>query len=76
MTDSLFAAAQFICHHGVKQDPPVTTAYVNEYTWIPPPGLKHIAYDAVSAEIEDQAMLSDCKNYDLLEGPMGGEYGE
>ncbi|KAJ3520559.1 hypothetical protein NMY22_g12702 [Coprinellus aureogranulatus] len=68
LTDSLFAAAQFVCH-SKSWETPNEFAFVNEYTWTAPPGLKHRRYLQAN-EITRWDASEDCQIYDMLEAPM------
>ncbi|RXW24328.1 hypothetical protein EST38_g1529 [Candolleomyces aberdarensis] len=67
LTDSLIAAAQFVCH---SQDAPTvpTTAYVLSYQWTPPTGLKLYSYpdSAKPKDIKDD----QCKSHGMITAPM------
>ncbi|KAJ2924748.1 hypothetical protein H1R20_g12342, partial [Candolleomyces eurysporus] len=67
LTDSLIAAAQFVCHREGAATVP-TTAYVLSYQWTPPTNLKLYSYPdtAKYTEIKDD----QCKTHGMITAPM------
>ncbi|KAJ2915502.1 hypothetical protein MD484_g4923, partial [Candolleomyces efflorescens] len=69
LTDSLIAAAQFVCWQEGR--PPTTTAHVLMYDWSPPSTIKIHATKTVE---EQAAAAKTCKAYDMLTGPMYNKF--
>ncbi|KAJ2933916.1 hypothetical protein H1R20_g3154, partial [Candolleomyces eurysporus] len=68
LTDSLIAAAQFVCHQIGKA--PTDKVHVLMYDWSPPASIKIHETKTVA---EQNAAAQTCKAYDMLTGPMYNE---
>ncbi|RXW21514.1 hypothetical protein EST38_g4327 [Candolleomyces aberdarensis] len=68
LTDSLIAAAQFVCHQIGKA--PTDKVHVLMYDWTPPASIKIHETKTVA---EQNAAAQTCKAYDMLTGPMYNE---